>query len=133
METTCVLIKPDAMKAHRIGEIIARFEKAGLEITGCKMLTLTSEMLAQHYVHLLEKPFYGELKDFMQSSPVIALAVSGENAVASVRTLAGPTNPTKADPGTIRADFGTDVMLNAVHASDALEAAEAELVRFSLR
>lgn len=133
METTCVLIKPDAMKAHRIGEIIARFEKAGLEITGCKMLNLASDVLALHYGHLTAKPFYPELEEFMQSSPVIALAVTGEDAVAKVRTLAGPTNPAKADPGTIRADFGTDVMLNAVHASDALSAAEVELVRFGLR
>ena len=133
METTCVLIKPDAMRAHRIGEIIARFEKAGLEITGCKMLFLASDLLAQHYAHLAGKPFFAELEAFMQSSPVIALAVSGENAVAHVRTLAGPTNPAKADPGTIRADFGTDVMLNAVHASDSLSAAEVELARFGLR
>lgn len=133
METTCVLIKPDAMKARRIGEIIARFERAGLEITSCKMLVLTREMLNQHYEHLLAKPFYGELEEFMQSGPVMALAVAGPDAVATVRNLAGPTNPTNADPGTIRADFGTDVMLNAVHASDAPEAAEAELSRFGLR
>lgn len=133
METTCVLIKPDAMRAHRIGEIITRFEQASLEITGCKMLTLASEVLAEHYAHLLGKPFFAELEEFMQSSPVIALAVCGENAVAQGRTLAGPTNPAKADPGTIRADFGTDVMRNAVHASDSLAAAEVELSRFGLR
>ena len=133
METTCVLIKPDAMRAHRIGEIIARFEKAGLEITNCKMLTLPKDVLAQHYAHLHDKPFYPELEEFMQSSPVVALAVTGENAVAAVRTLAGPTNPAKADPGTIRKDFGTDVMLNAIHASDAPEAAVVELARFGLR
>lgn len=133
METTCVLIKPDAMRTHHIGEIIARFEKAGLAVTGCRMLTLTNEVLAQHYAHLLGKAFFGELEEFMQSSPVLALAISGENAVTHVRALAGPTNPAKADPGTIRADFGTDVMLNAVHASDALSAAEVELARFGLR
>ena len=133
METTCVLIKPDAMHAHKIGEIIARFEKAGLEITNCKMLTLDRDVLARHYAHLLDKPFYPEVEEFMQSSPVVALAVSGDNAVAAVRTLAGPTNPAKAAPGAIRADFGTDVMKNAIHASDAPEAAVAELVRFGLR
>ena len=132
METTCVLIKPDAMRAHRIGEIIARFEKANLEITGCKMLSLDRDVLARHYAHLVEKPFYPEVEEFMQSSPIIALAVSGENAVANVRLLAGATNPAKAEPGTIRANFGTDVMANAVHASDSLEAAVAELVRFGL-
>jgi nucleoside-diphosphate kinase len=133
METTCVLIKPDAMLAHKIGEIIARFEKAGLEITNCKMITLGPEVLARHYAHLLDKPFYPEVEGFMRSSPVIALAVTGENAVTAVRTLAGPTNPKKADPGTIRADFGTDVMANAVHASDSPEAAVAELERFGLK
>jgi nucleoside-diphosphate kinase len=133
METTCVLIKPDAVLAHKIGEIIARFEKAGLEITNIKMLSLSPEVLALHYAHLLDKPFYPELEAFMRSSPVVALAVTGDRAVTAVRTLAGPTNPAKADPGTIRADFGKDVMANAVHASDSLEAAVAELERFGLK
>jgi nucleoside-diphosphate kinase len=73
METTCVLIKPDAVLAHKIGEIIARFEKAGLEITNCKMLSLDPDVLARHYAHLLDKPFYPEVEGFMRSSPVIAL------------------------------------------------------------
>ena len=133
METTCVLIKPDAVLAHKIGEIIARFEKAGLKISNLKMLTLAPEVLALHYAHLLDKAFYPELEGFMRSSPVVALALAGDNAVAAVRALAGPTNPAKADPGTIRADFGTDVMLNAVHASDSPEAAVAELERFGLK
>jgi nucleoside-diphosphate kinase len=132
METTCVLIKPDAMLAHKIGEIIARFEKAGLVITNCKMIRLERDVLARHYAHLLDKPFYPEVEAFMQSSPVIALAVTGPDAVTAVRALAGPTNPAKAAPGTIRADFGTDVMSNAVHASDSPEAAVAELARFGL-
>ena len=132
METTCVLIKPDAMLAHKIGEIIARFEKAGLVVTNCKMIRLESAVLASHYAHLLDKPFYPEVEAFMQSSPVIALAVTGPEAVTAVRALAGPTNPAKAAPGTIRADFGTDVMANAVHASDSPEAAVAELARFGL-
>jgi nucleoside-diphosphate kinase len=132
METTCVLIKPDAVLAHKIGEIIARFEKAGLEITNCKMIRLERDVLARHYAHLLEKPFYPEVEAFMQKSPVIALAVTGPDAVTAVRTLAGPTNPAKADPGTIRADFGTNVMANAVHASDSPGAAVAELARFGL-
>ncbi len=133
METTCVLIKPDAMLAHRIGEIIARFEKAGLAITDCKMISLDRPVLASHYAHLLDKPFFPEVLAFMQSSPVIALAVTGTDAVTHVRALAGPTNPAKAAPGTIRADFGTDVMANAIHASDSPEAAVAELARFGLR
>lgn len=133
METTCVLIKPDAMRARHIGEIIARFEKAGLEVTNCRMLTLTADLLAKHYAHIADKPFYPEVERFMQQTPVLALAITGRDAVAAVRTLAGPTNPAKADPGTIRADFGTDVMANAIHASDSPETAAAELVRFGLR
>ena len=132
METTCVLIKPDAMRAHRIGEIIARFEKAGLEITDCRMLSLDRQVLARHYAHLIDKPFYPEVEAFMQSSPVVALAVTGNDAVTHVRALAGPTNPAKAAPGTIRADFGSDVMANAIHASDSQEAAGVELARFGL-
>jgi nucleoside-diphosphate kinase len=97
------------------------------------MICLDREVLARHYAHLLDKPFYPEVEQFMQSSPVVALAVTGEAAVAGVRTLAGPTNPAKAAPGTIRADFGTDVMANAIHASDSPEAAVAELDRFGLR
>ncbi len=133
METTCVLIKPDAMRAHHIGQIIDRFERAGLEITGGKLFTLDAAVLAEHYAHIVSKPFYPEVEEFMRSGPVLGLAVAGEDAVAKVRTLAGATNPEKADPGTIRKDFGTDVMVNAVHASDSLEAAEAELVRFGVR
>ena len=133
METTCVLIKPDAMKAHHIGAIIDRLEKADLEITGCKMLSLEPQMLAEHYAHILQKPFYPEVEEFMRSAPVLVLAVAGEGAVAKVRTLAGPTDPKKADPGTIRADFGTDVMVNAVHASDSVEAAKDELARFQVK
>jgi nucleoside-diphosphate kinase len=121
------------MLSHRIGEIIARFENAALKVTNCKMLSLTRDILASHYSHIVEKPFYPEVEAFMQSSPVIALAITGENAVTKVRSLAGPTNPAKADPGTIRADFGTDVMANAIHASDAPEAAIAELARFGLK
>ncbi len=133
METTCVLIKPDAMKAHHIGAIIDRLEKAGLEITGCKMLSLAPQMLAEHYAHILQKPFYPEVEEFMRSAPVIVLAVAGQGAVAKVRALAGPTDPKKADKGTIRADFGTDVMVNAIHASDSVEAARDELARFGVQ
>jgi nucleoside-diphosphate kinase len=96
------------------------------------MLSLDHKTLALHYAHLLDKPFFPEVEAFMQSSPVVALAVTGDDAVAGVRALAGPTNPAKAAPGTIRADFGTDVMANAIHASDSPEAAAIELARFGL-
>ena len=127
METTCVLIKPDAMRARHIGAIIDRLEKAGLAVTGCKLLTLD-----EHYAHIVQKPFYPEVEEFMHSSPVLALAISADGAVAKVRELAGATDPKKAAPGTIRADFGTDVMVNAIHASDSPEAAADELKRFQV-
>ena len=133
METTCVLIKPDAMRAHHIGQIIDRFERAGLAMTGCRMFSLDASVLAEHYAHIVSKPFYPEVEEFMHSSPILALAITGEDAVATVRALAGATNPEKADAGTIRKDFGTDVMVNAVHASDSPEAAKAELARFGVQ
>ena len=122
-ETTCVLIKPDAMRARHVGAIIDRLERAGLAVTGCRLFTLDQRTLAEHYARR-----YAEVNGL----PILSLAITGEDAVAKVRTLAGATNPAKADPGTIRKDFGTDVMVNAVHASDSLDAAKAELVRFGL-
>jgi nucleoside-diphosphate kinase len=130
METTLVLLKPDCLADRHCGEVISRFEASGLEIIGCKMMLLADDVLAEHYAHILERPFYPELKAFMQKSPVIALALSGENAVAHVRDLMGPTDSRKAEKGTIRGDFGRDVMFNVVHGSDSLENAALELKRF---
>ena len=130
METTLVLLKPDCLADHQCGEVISRFEASGLEIVGCKMMLLAEDVLAEHYAHILERPFYPELKAFMQKSPVIALALSGENAVAHVRDLMGPTDSRKAEKGTIRGDFGRDVMFNVVHGSDSPENAALELKRF---
>jgi nucleoside-diphosphate kinase len=130
METTLVLLKPDCLADHLCGEVISRFEASGLEIVGCKMMLLADDVLAEHYAHILERPFYPELKAFMQKSPVIALALSGENAVAHVRDLMGPTDSRKAEKGTIRGDFGRDVMFNVVHGSDSPENAALELKRF---
>jgi nucleoside-diphosphate kinase len=130
IETTLVLLKPDCLADRHCGNVINRFEAAGLEIVGCKMMLLADDELAEHYAHILDRPFYPELKSFMQSSPVIALALSGENAVTLVRELMGPTDSRKAVKGTIRGDFGRDVMFNVVHGSDSPENAAAELKRF---
>ena len=130
IETTLVLLKPDCLADRLCGNVINRFEAAGLEIVGCKMMLLVDDQLAEHYAHILARPFYPELKSFMQSSPVIALALSGENAVTLVRELMGPTDSRKAAKGTIRGDFGKDVMFNVVHGSDSPENAVAELKRF---
>jgi nucleoside-diphosphate kinase len=130
IETTLVLLKPDCLADRHVGDVIRRFEAAGLEIVGCKMMLLHDAALAEHYAHVAERPFYPELKSFMQSSPVIALALSGENAVALVRDLMGPTDSRKAPKGTIRGDFGKDSMVNVAHGSDSPENAALELKRF---
>jgi nucleoside-diphosphate kinase len=130
IETTLVLLKPDCLADRHCGDVISRFEASGLEIVGCKMMLLGEDVLAEHYAHILDKPFYPELRTFMQKSPVIALALSGENAVANVRDLMGPTDSRKAVKGTIRGDFGKDVMINVVHGSDSPDNAALELKRF---
>jgi nucleoside-diphosphate kinase len=130
IETTLVLLKPDCLADHHCGNVISRFEASGLDIVGCKMMLLADVVLAEHYSHVMDRPFYPGLKSFMQSSPVIALALSGENAVALVRDLMGPTDSRKAPKGTIRGDFGRDTMLNVVHGSDSPENAALELKRF---
>ena len=130
METTLILLKPDCVTQSLVGETIKRFEAANLAIVGCKMQQLSSAKLAEHYAHIADKPFYPEVEGFMQSSPVIAMALRGENAIAHVRELVGPTDSAIAPKGTIRGDLGQDKMHNIVHASDSPEAAEAELQRF---
>jgi nucleoside-diphosphate kinase len=130
IETTLVLLKPDCIAARRCGEVITRFEAAGLEITGSRMMLLGDDLLAEHYAHVSDRPFYPDLKSFMQSSPVVIFALSGENAVTLVRDLIGPTDSRKAAKGTIRGDFGKDAMFNMVHASDSPETAVTELKRF---
>jgi nucleoside-diphosphate kinase len=129
-ETTLILLKPDCIAKRLCGSVITRFEEAGLEIIGCKMMLLGDQVLAEHYAHIMDKPFYPDLKSFMQSSPVIAIALSGEDAVARVRDLLGPTDSRKAAKGTIRGDFGESVMMNIAHGSDSPENALAELKRF---
>jgi len=130
METTLLLLKPDCVKKGLCGDVLNRFEKAGFKIGGCKMFKISDEVVKEHYAHLLDKPFFGELKDFMQSSPVIALALQAENAVDRARDLMGPTDSKKAAPGTVRGDLGEDVMFNIVHGSDSQENAQIELKRF---
>ena len=130
MQTTLVLLKPDCIAGRKTGEVIKRFEEAGFQIRGCKMFQATEAVLKEHYAHISDKPFFPEVEAFMQSTPVIALALAGDNAVDKVRTIIGPTDSKKADKGTVRGDFGVDVMVNIVHASDSPENAEIELKRF---
>ena len=130
MEKTLVIIKPDALQNRWTGKIIAIFEDMALEIIQAEMMMLSDEMLEEHYSHLVDKDFFPEIREFMQSLPVLVMTLQGNNAVASVRKEVGATDPDKAEEGTIRKLFGTDVMWNAVHASDSVESAEAEIIRF---
>lgn len=130
LEKTLVLLKPCTVERGLIGEIISIFEKKGLRIAGLKMMQLTDEILSEHYSHLSEKPFFQRVKDSMMTSPVVALALEGVEAIEVVRTLAGPTNGRKAAAGTIRGDYSMSFQANIVHASDGPETAVAELKRF---
>lgn len=130
MQKTFVIYKPDCMEQKHVGDVLSRFEGAGFTVIGCKMMRLTPELLREHYSHVADKPFYPEIEEFMSSRPVIAMALQGEGIVAKVRDLLGPTDSRKADKGTIRGDFGTEMMKNVVHASDSDENAAIELKRF---
>ena len=130
MEQTLIILKPDAMENHLCGTVIARFEQAGFEIRAAKMMNLSPAVLREHYAHVADKPFYPEIEAFMSSRPVVVLVLAGENVIARVRELLGPTNSKVAPKGTIRGDFGTEMMRNVCHASDSPAAAEAEVRRF---
>jgi len=130
IERTLSIIKPDAVAKNVIGEIYSRFEKAGLRIIAAKMLHLSREQAEGFYAVHKERPFFKDLVDFMISGPVMVQALEGENAVALHRELMGATDPKKAAPGTIRADFAETVDENAVHGSDATETAAVEIAYF---
>lgn len=129
-EQTLSIIKPDAVKKNVIGEIIQRFEKAGLQVAAMKMMHLTQDQAKEFYIEHAERPFYGELVDFIISGPVVVQVLSGENAIQKNRDLMGATDPQKAEPGTIRADFCTSIEANGVHGSDSSESATREIAFF---
>lgn len=126
-EQTVVLIKPDGMEKHVVGEIITRFEKAGLHLVALKLVQLTQPILDTWYAHHKDKPFFPELSKQMMSTPVAAMVLSGEGAIQKVFDICGPTDPAEAAPGTIRRDFGVDKPHNVVHRSDSAEAAANEI------
>jgi len=130
MELTVILLKPDCVQRNLIGEVIGRFEKSGLKVKACKMMQLTDELLKDHYSHLADKPFFPEIAGFMKSAPVVAMILEGENVIAKVRDMVGPTDSTIAPKGSIRGDLGKTKMENIVHASDTPENAAAEVKRF---
>ena len=130
MQKTFIIFKPDCMEKRLVGSVLSRFEAAGFDVVGCKMARLTPSLLREHYAHVADKPFYPEIEQFMSSRPVIMLALRGADVVQKVRDLLGPTDSRKAAKGTIRGDFGTEMMKNVVHASDSDENAKLELSRF---
>lgn len=130
MQKTFIIFKPDCMTQRHVGYVLDRFERAGFDVIGCKMARLTPALLREHYAHVASKPFYPEIEAFMSSRPVIMMALQGQDIVQKVRDLLGPTDSRKAAKGTIRGDFGTEMMKNVCHASDSVDNAKAELARF---
>jgi nucleoside-diphosphate kinase len=127
VEKTLVLIKPDAMERGLAGEILARFERRGLTVLEAKLVTVDRSLAEKHYAEHAEKPFYGELVEFITSGPTLALVLEGEGAIAVVRTTMGATDPADAGPGTVRGDLALSMPDNLVHGSDSPESAEREI------
>jgi nucleoside-diphosphate kinase len=130
IERTLSILKPDALKNHHIGNIISRFEDAGLHIAALKMIKLTPEQVSEFYKIHRDRPFYPELVKFISSGPIVAIVLEGNNAVNKNRQLMGATDPNKAEKGTIRADYAESVSRNSVHGSDSLENANQEIEFF---
>jgi len=130
VETTLIILKPDAIQRGLIGRIISRFEEKGLQVVGAKLMQISPELAAQHYKDHASKPFYAGLVRFMTSAPVVVLALRGMNAITIARGMMGATFGSKAAPGTIRGDFGVSNSFNLIHGSDGPEAAAHELTLF---
>ena len=126
-ERTLVLIKPDAMQRRLAGQILARLEGRGLDVRGAKLVLVDEQLAGEHYAEHREKPFFGELVEFITSSPTLALVLEGESAIKVVRTTMGATNPVDSAPGTIRGDFALAMPDNLVHGSDSSASAEREI------
>ncbi len=127
MDRTLVLLKPDCVQRRLVGQVINRLENKGLNIIAMKMMRVSPELAKRHYAEHVDKPFFGELVEFITSGPVVAMQWTGPSAVSVSRTLMGPTNPAEAPPGTIRGDYGLIITENAVHGSDSPTSAEREL------
>ncbi len=127
---TFFMVKPDGVKRNIVGQVIDRVEQEGFKISKMKMMTISNELAEEHYGEHKDKPFFQDLVSFITSGPVVAMEVEGEDVVSKVRRIMGATNPSDADPGTIRADFATKLEENVVHGSDSKESAERELGLF---
>ncbi|TYP71775.1 nucleoside-diphosphate kinase [Paenibacillus methanolicus] len=129
-EKAFVMIKPDGVRRGLIGKIVNRFEEKGLTLAWAEMMNVSRETAETHYGHLRDKPFFGELVDYITSGPVFAMIVEGRGAVKNARSLIGPTDPAAAPPGTIRGDYGLDVEENVIHGSDSPDNATREIALF---
>ena len=129
-ESTLLIVKPDGVRRGLIGEVLGRVEAKGLSIESMRMMTIDRSLAEQHYAEHVDKPFFGELVDFITSGPVVVARLSGESAIDAWRTMMGPTNPIDASPGSIRGDFATEIGENIVHGSDSPASAERELGLF---
>ncbi|QQR49893.1 nucleoside-diphosphate kinase [Candidatus Nomurabacteria bacterium] len=129
-EQSLIIIKPDTLQRNLVGEIISRFERKGLKVIGLKMMTVDDAVLKEHYAHIVDKPFFPGILNYMKSTPVVVVALSGINAISAIRLIVGPTRGYEAGAGTIRGDYSMSAQSNLVHASDTVEAGEIEIKRF---
>lgn len=127
MEQTFLMVKPDGVQRGLIGEIVSRFERKGMKLVNAKLMNVSRELAEKHYDELKDKPFFGELVDFITSGPVFAMIWEGNNVIVTARHLMGKTNPIDAAPGSIRADYALSVGMNIIHGSDSLENAKREI------
>ena len=130
IQRTLSIIKPDGVEKNVIGDVVSRFEKAGLKVAAMKMIQLSAEEAGGFYIVHKERPFYGELREYMSSGPIVVLVLEGPDAISANREIMGATNPADADPGTIRADHAESIERNIVHGSDSQESAEYEIPYF---
>lgn len=130
MERTLIILKPDCMEKKLEGLVLDRFLKNGFNLIACKMMRLDRDILTRHYAHLVDKPYFPPILDFMMRSNVLVCILEGENAISKAREMLGPTDSTKAPKGTIRGDYGTNMRENIAHASDSAESAEREIANF---
>ena len=130
IQSTFVMVKPDGVRRGLVGDVISRLERKGLHLEAMRMLTMDRELASEHYAEHVDRPFFGDLVEFITGGPVVVMRWSGESAVTVARTLMGETNPVAAQPGTIRGDLGLELTQNIVHGSDAAESAERELALF---
>lgn len=130
MEKTFIMLKPDALQRHLVGKIVDRIESKGYKITKYKSEMLSEELLREHYAHIVDKPFFPTVVEYMTSGPVLMMQVEGENVIQGMRKIMGPTRFDEAEPGTIRGDFALSTEKNVIHGSDSVENAQIEIKRF---